>query len=836
MVRVCNEPYTSNVYDEHFQKYPFELSDFQKYSIEAIVEGHHSLVTAHTGSGKTLPAEFAIQYFTKLGKKIVYTSPIKALSNQKFYEFTNKYPDISFGLFTGDIKTNPCADVLIMTTEILMNYLFSLDNEYEENDQEFDFQLNIKEELACVIFDEVHYINDQHRGQNWEQTILMLPKHIQMIMLSATIDSPEKFAKWCERGDENGKQVYLSGTHKRVVPLTHYGFLTTNESVFKKIRDKETQQNIRCSTNKFIILKDSNDSFNDQGYLDIKKNIKLFQQNLLFINKTHVLNQLVFQLKEKDMLPAIVFVFSRRNVEFYANSITTNILEFDSKIPYTIKQECDQIIRKLPNFSEYMNLPEYNDLIKLLEKGIGIHHSGMIPILREIVEYMISRKHIKLLFATESFAIGLDCPIRTAVFASLTKFDGNKSRYLLPHEYSQAAGRAGRRGLDTVGHVIHCNNIFDFPMESEYKEILCGKSQQLISKFNMSFSVILNLIKNGKTKKQDFIDFTEKSMLKQEVDKAVEIEEKTFKNLELEIKNKEECVSNIRTPRDVCDRYIALMNINSSSDIAIKRSGKQQKNVSRELENIRSNYKFLMMDVGHIEKLNQLKDDYSKLNNYIQNCKSHISSGINRMCDLLIERGFIIYLENEEYQFLQKGENASNVAEVHSLIMSEVLADSNYFEFFSPSEIVGILSIFTDIKVSDDFRSSIPQTKNKIVKQIVNDIMQKYEYYCDLEESYGVLSGENYNDTLNLDLIDPMQEWCDLNTEQECKYFIQTQLTNDLAVSLGDFIKGLLKINALSKELMKICDKNSKATSMYKLSQIEGLILKFIATTQSLYL
>ena len=124
-----------------------------------------------------------------------------------------------------------------------------------------------------------------------------------------------------------------------------------------------------------------------------------------------------------------------------------------------------------------MNLPEYENLIQLLEKGIGIHHSGMIPILREIVEYMISRKHIKLLFATESFAIGLDCPIRTAVFTSLTKFDGNKMRYLFSHEYSQAAGRAGRRGLDTVGHVIHCNNMFELPSETEYKEILCGKPQ-----------------------------------------------------------------------------------------------------------------------------------------------------------------------------------------------------------------------------------------------------------------------------------------------------------------------------------------------------------------------
>ena len=253
MVVIGNDPYENTTYDEYFEKYPFKLSDFQKYSIEAIVTGHHSLVTAHTGSGKTLPAEFALEYFKSKGKKVVYTSPIKALSNQKYYEFTNKYPDISFGLFTGDIKTNPCADVLIMTTEILMNYLFSLE-QTSELKKDFEFELNINEELACVIFDEVHYINDEYRGQTWEQTILMLPQHIQMIMLSATIDSPEKFAKWCERGSQ-AKQVYLSSTYHRVVPLTHYGFLTTNEGVFKKIKDKETQKKIRDVADNFITLK-----------------------------------------------------------------------------------------------------------------------------------------------------------------------------------------------------------------------------------------------------------------------------------------------------------------------------------------------------------------------------------------------------------------------------------------------------------------------------------------------------------------------------------------------------------------------------------------------------
>jgi antiviral helicase SKI2 len=234
MVIICNKTYTSLEYQTHFEKYPYSLSDFQKYAIEAIVKGDHVLITAHTGSGKTLPAEFAIEYFVGKGKKIIYTSPIKALSNQKYYEFSLKYPAISFGLFTGDIKTNPEANVLIMTTEILMNALISRKDSSATNPNHFS--MDLETELAAVVFDEVHYINDADRGQNWEKTLLMLPAHIQKIMLSATIDSPERFAKWVENLSVEEickKNVYLCSTNHRVVPLTHYGFFVVNESSLK---------------------------------------------------------------------------------------------------------------------------------------------------------------------------------------------------------------------------------------------------------------------------------------------------------------------------------------------------------------------------------------------------------------------------------------------------------------------------------------------------------------------------------------------------------------------------------------------------------------------------
>ena len=250
MVKICSMSYPNkqeDKYKELFEKYPFPLSTFQKYAIEAIVEGNHVLVTAHTGSGKTLPSEFAIEHFVAQGKKVIYTSPIKALSNQKFYEFTNKYPHISFGVLTGDVKTNPEADVLIVTAEILLNTLY---NKKNNTGMSLAFDMDFDNDLGCIVMDEVHYINDPSRGKVWEESLILLPLHVQLVMLSATIDAPEKFAHWVESRDTsdnlNKKIVYLASTNHRVVPLTHYSFITSNTGIFKAIKDKDLEKQMVC--------------------------------------------------------------------------------------------------------------------------------------------------------------------------------------------------------------------------------------------------------------------------------------------------------------------------------------------------------------------------------------------------------------------------------------------------------------------------------------------------------------------------------------------------------------------------------------------------------------
>ena len=824
MVKICNDSYPQDSqYNSYFQKYKFPLSDFQKYAIEAIIKGQHALVTAHTGSGKTLPAEFAIEYFVEKGKKLIYTSPIKALSNQKYSEFRRKYPQISFGLMTGDIKMNPDADVLIMTTEILMNSLFKQENEERST---LEFQVDINDELACVVFDEVHYINDVDRGQTWEKTILMLPNHIQMVMLSATIDSPERFASWAEKEGSN-KEVYLASTNKRIVPLTHYGYLTANEGAIKLVKDKQTEQDIRKNIHKMILLQDSKGKFQIDSYKSLHRMTKLFQQRSMFVKRKHVLNNLSTFLRNNNMLPAIAFVFSRRMVEQCASEITVPLLEKDSKIPNTVRKECEQIVRKLPNFKEYLELPEYDTLVSLLEKGIGIHHSGMIPILREIVEIMISKKNIKLLFATESFAIGLDCPIKTAVFSGITKFDGRSERLLLAHEYTQMAGRAGRRGIDKLGHVIHCNNLFDLPLQHEYEKMLNGKPQSLVSKFRISYELVLNLLKNGKIENEDFMRFIENSMVYREINDDISAQKTVIIEKTIKLQNLKEKTLFLKTQPTILERLneINLQIPNSKN--------KKRKQLDAELKQIMQQYPSCNKDAKIHAEINELTDELQKDKDELVLIETHIEDKLTFVCQLLEENDFIIKDENK-FELTNMGKIASHIAEIHPLISSKLILSNDWFSDLNSIEIVSLFSLFTDVNISKEERSYEPCCKNENIQKYACLLKTYYENYDDLEYSKNIYSGYDYVDALMYDMPNLVEDWCSYNSEVECKFFLQ----NDVAIkgiSVGDFTKALLKISTIIREIGVIAEKMGQIECLHTLSECDGFILKYITTAQSLY-
>lgn len=880
-MRICKDPYPNqSEYDKYFNRFAFPLSDFQKYAIEAIVTGHHTLVTAHTGSGKTLPAEFAIEHFTQQipKKRVIYTSPIKALSNQKFSEFTAKYPHISFGLLTGDIKVNPDADVLIMTTEILMNTLMkmSVNNiKVEEapilssvsptvSPKHLQFQIDIDNELACVIFDEVHYINDADRGQTWEKTILMLPPHIQMVMLSATIDAPERFAEWAEQGKEqskerskdgserfaqwaeqgkersHAKQVYLASTNKRVVPLSHYAYLTVNEGIIKGIKDKALEKQIRDATHTLIPLQNDRGQFQEAGYRTLQKTMKFFQQKQVVSKKKHVLNNLAKFLKDREMLPAIAFVFSRKQVEQCAADITIPILPDDSKIGYNMRRDCEQIVRKLPNYREYMELPEYQRLVALLEIGVGIHHSGMVPILREIVEIMISQKKIYFLFATESFAIGLDCPIKTAIFTDLTKFDGHYERLLMSHEYTQMAGRAGRRGIDTVGHVVHCNNLFNLPSETEYKTILHGTPQELVSKFRLSYSLFLNHMHYSQKPCQiaDFLGFIQKSMLFEELQGTLHHQRACIQEKTEHYEKTRTTLDALHTNEAICLEYIA------AEEGAKISTNKRKKEYERNMERMRNDHPRIKQDIEVVRCVSQLNYDLKQDRDELAYLETYFEQKVSDVLSVLLEKGFVEKTEVSAsvslsgflslYELTDLGKVASGLVEIHPLILAKRILQWNWFCDFSVVQLIGLMACFTDVNMKEQEKHPLPCSEDTFIRSKTHELMEDFANYEKLEQDRGIYTGIQYEDALNYDMTDLAIEWIQCTDELACKVFIQNTVAGR-GISIGDFTKAMLKISTIAKEMSAIAETHHQVELLFKLMQVDEMILKYVTTSQSLY-
>lgn len=823
MVIVCNKEYSchNTDYNKYFDEFKFKLSDFQKFAIKGIVENSNVLITAHTGSGKTLPAEFAIDYFTSLGKKVIYTSPIKALSNQKFHEFTIKFPNISIGILTGDIKYNPDADVLIMTTEILCNTLFQnrinkLNNSYEEI---ISFKMDIENELACVIFDEIHYINDKSRGKVWEETIMQLPKQVQMVMLSATINHAKEFAEWIEKINPS-KKTFLIETSHRVVPLFHYLYTYVPDSIVKKIKDAEIKSKFMNNTNKFITIKSKDIPFKEKEYQIQKSILGHIKQNYNNINRSGVLNNLVHDLKQKKMLPAICFVFSRNKLEQCAREISLSLFNEDEETyPQVIEKECEKILRKIPNYKEYLNLPEYNFMVKLLEKGIAIHHSGIMPILREMVEILFSKGFIKLLFATETFAVGINMPTKTVIFTSIEKYDGEHFRLLYAHEYTQMAGRAGRRGLDTVGHVIHCNNLFNLPSYSEYKNMLSGNSQTIVSKFKISFNFLLKQINNNNN---EFLTEIKKSMIQNEINNEIKQLEYNINELKNIIKSDYEKVGLLQTPLSVLQEYYELKN--SLHLLA----NKQRKRANNDLKNIESEHRFILKDIIVYDVLKENQQSLEKEKNYLNNTLHYLSVQIDNTLEILKQNTFII--DETNFNITERGIVSLNINEIHDLAFTELLMESSYFNEYSSKELVGLFSCFSNITCNEENTYNINNNKPY---DLINELKNKLNKYQDLENKYQIESGNDY--FMHSFIVEEVMRWCDIDNEVECKKHIY-EMQCKKEIFLGEFIKALLKINNIANELEKICLLNNNIGLLHKIREIPKMTLKFVASNQSLYI
>lgn len=552
------------------REWPFELDTFQKEAVYHLEGGDSVFVAAHTSAGKTVVAEYAIALAAKHMTKAIYTSPIKALSNQKFRDFRTTFDDV--GILTGDVQINPEASCLIMTTEILRSMLYR--------------GADLIRDVEFVIFDEVHYVNDLERGVVWEEVIIMLPEHVTLILLSATVPNTQEFASWVGRTKK--KDIFVISTAKRPVPLEHYlwagkdkhkivdsnkrfieqGWKEADEIISgrDKIKAQKAaeaqaqsqaqrgggpqgrgrgQQNGRGAPRGGSSQRGGTQRGRGQPATRGTGNVGRTGRGggrTTAAQDKNIWVHLVSHLRKENLLPGCIFVFSKKRCEENADSLSNQ--DFcNASEKSLIHMFIEKSLTRLK--PEDRTLPQILRLRELLSRGVAVHHGGLLPIMKEIVEILFARSLVKILFATETFAMGLNLPTRTVVFSGFRKHDGKGFRDLLPGEYTQMAGRAGRRGLDNVGYVIIVNAGRDeAPPAGALRKMILGDPTKLRSQFRLTYNMILNLLRVEALRIEEMIkrSFSENATqaLLPEHEKQVQLSEASLAKIK-------------REPCDICD-------------------------------------------------------------------------------------------------------------------------------------------------------------------------------------------------------------------------------------------------------------------------------------------
>ncbi|KAL6176342.1 hypothetical protein ACLB2K_052976 [Fragaria x ananassa] len=487
---------------EPAKKFPFTLDPFQSEAINCIENGESVMVSAHTSAGKTVVASYAIALCLRNKQRVIYTAPIKALSNQKYREFKEEFSDV--GLMTGDVTIEPNASCLVMTTEIWRSM------QYKGSE--------VTREVAWIIFDEVHYMRDLERGVVWEESIVMAPKNSRFVFLSATVPNAKEFADWLAK--VHRQPCHIVYTDYRPTPLQHYIFPSGGDGLFLVVDDKGKfrEDSFQQALNALVPASDA-----------AKKKENGKWQKGLVIGKAAEESDIFKMVKmiiQRQYDPVILFCFSKRECESLAMQMAKLDLNGDSE-----KANIETIFWSAMDMlsDDDKKLPQVTSMLPHLMRGIGIHHSGLIPILKEVIEILFQEGLIKCLFATETFSIGLNMPAKTVVFTNVRKFDGNKFRWITSGEYIQMSGRAGRRGIDKRGV---CILMVDEKLEpSTAKMMLKGNADSLNSAFHLSYNMLLNQLRSEDGNPENLL---RNSFYQFQADRGIPNLEKQAKELERE--------------------------------------------------------------------------------------------------------------------------------------------------------------------------------------------------------------------------------------------------------------------------------------------------------------
>lgn len=712
-------------------EFPFELDDFQKEACDCISKGESVVVCAPTGAGKTVIAQHAIHCALEHGDRIFYTTPLKALSNQKFNDFSEKYGADKVGLLTGDSSFNRDAQIVVMTTEVFRNMLYCTN---------FGSISDNMQKVKYVVLDEVHYMNDEQRGTVWEESIIYCPTNVQIIALSATVANADKLTDWINTVHSKTK---LINTDFRPVPLRYYYFDSSQPNTILPLLSPGGLLNKKIRPEK----------------REFKRGPRGKAQQ-----KSHV-KDVVRNLHEKDMLPAIYFTFSRKKCD--------EQMEKCVSLDLVTKQEREQI-REI--IDEYIAENPYlykNKHIEYLLQGVASHHAGLLPSWKVLVEKLFQKGLIKVVFATETLAAGINMPARSTVISSISKRTDEGHRILTANEFLQMSGRAGRRGMDEVGYVVIVGTPFQTPQD--VADLVLSKSNPLESRFSPSYSMVLNLLQRFSVEEakelilKSFGYFSSNSRL------TGLLAQQELNNEKLEEASKFNCWCKL-TNED-------LKNYNKAKDIYVqnrkiaKTIRKQERDKNRPLTEEAINFEKFVKEKLH--EMHSYKCDtckiYKKHMKSIDLCERYekraeqLEKEINIQRDIFWNKFLSHRAVLNHFGYLkddyptEKGKTASQIRSENELFLAEIIF-SGVLEGLTPAELAAVVCTVTTEDMRAEMYSHLPlstkvrKTLNKIkdIKRRVDKVQTEYNVddCMYLNSFYSVLiemwvNGAEWEDIMN---------------------------------------------------------------------------------------
>lgn len=679
-------------------EFPFELDEFQKQACEYIDNGKSVVVCAPTGAGKTVIAQHAIHRALEKGERIFYTTPLKALSNQKYYDFAEKYGYDKVGLLTGDTSINRTGQIVVMTTEVFRNMLYGTN---------FGSVSDNMKEVKYVVLDEVHYMNDEQRGTVWEESIIYCPVNVQIIALSATVANADELTAWINTVHS---KTELVDTDFRPVPLRFYYFDSSQPYKLLPLLTPSGQLNNKIRPEK-----------------------RLFGKKLQ--NKKSYVKEVISNLQANDMLPAIYFTFSRKKCDEQMERCASLDLITKSERAQ-IQQFIDEYIAENPHLYN-------NKHIEYLLCGVASHHAGLLPAWKILVEKLFQKGLIKVVFATETLAAGINMPARSTVISSTSKRTDSGHRMLTASEFLQMSGRAGRRGMDEVGYVTIIGTQFQSP--EEVAELVLSDANPLESRFSPSYSMVLNLLQRFSL--DEAKELIMKSFGYYSAGSRLQPLYKAKTQIENDIKSREfVCPYKLNT--DDMKEYDKIRHIYVQNRQTYKKICKQERSKNRPLTQEAVDFgretkkmlqkmheyrcdtcKLYKKHVKNIEVLTRFSSHLVKLDKEIERQKDIFWNKFLAHRAVLAELGYL----KDDYP-TQIGITTSQIRSENELFLAEIIF-SNELENLTPAQLAAVVCAIT----TEDLRIDMPYMPiSEPVRKTINKIKNIKRRLEKIQNAYSV--------------------------------------------------------------------------------------------------